>query len=378
MFWYNLILSDKYRLARHLAFWLVRWVLFFVYLRLNAVTMSGEAFTEGLAKTMKGTAVNCLLDAALCYATIYWLLPAYFIKRRYLAFGAGIALLCIAHLILFSYFFEWYLGKPNWIVSLDTLIHMSRPFFLFGTFPICLLLVTYKLLKIGYMKEEEKTALTIGNTNAELLLLKAQVHPHFLFNTLNNIYSFALDKSPLAAGLVEKLSNLIRYMAKECDAPLVPLFRELEMLSDYIGLEKVRYGDRLKLQFNIEGDPDGKQIAPLLMIPFVENCFKHGASKMLEHPWVNLNISVEESALQFSLSNSKLSVAGYTNGKGGLGLKNVRRRLQLLYPAKHHLDINSGDDSYSVNLLVELVTNPAQIEDPRDMHETTLSTIHAN
>ena len=155
---------------------------------------------------------------------------------------------------------------------------------------ICAIFLTVKMLKNYYLKMQEKTSIIKESADAELQLLKAQIHPHFLFNTLNNIYSFNLDKSPLAADLVLKLSHTLKYMVNDCEAALVPLDKELKMLQDYIGLEKVRYGKRLKITADITGDSKNKLITPLLMIPFVENSFKHGASKMLEHPWIRMQI----------------------------------------------------------------------------------------
>ena len=146
------------------------------------------------------------------------------------------------------------------------------------------------------------------NANAELQLLKAQVHPHFLFNTLNNIYSFSLNQSPQAGTLVKKLSGMLGYMIHECEEKLVPLEKELKLIQDYMGLEKVRYGKRLDMQVEIHGDFENKFIAPLLMIPFVENSFKHGTSQMLQHPWIKLEITTVRNQLFFKLSNSKPSL----------------------------------------------------------------------
>ncbi len=141
--------------------------------------------------------------------------------------------------------------------------------------------------------------------SAELQLLKAQVHPHFLFNTLNNIYAFTITKSPIAADLVDKLFGILHYMILEGQNMWVPLKKEIKLIQDYISLEKVRYGDRLNISVNIQGNAEGKFIAPLLMIPFVENSFKHGSSKMLTHPKVELSIIIEGAQLIFVLRNNK-------------------------------------------------------------------------
>ncbi len=219
---------------------------------------------------------------------------------------------------------------------------------------ICALFLSLKTVKTWHLKQVENETLTREKANAELQLLKAQIHPHFLFNTLNNIYSFTLTKSPLAAELVQKLSDMLNYMITDCNQTLVPLKKEIQLLKDYIGLEKVRYGDRLDIQMHINGDYENCMIVPLLMIPFVENCFKHGASMMRGKQWMHLIININENNLDFNLSNSKPSKPSAT--KHGIGLLNVHKRLELLYPGKHQLDIKSTENTFSVELKIELQT----------------------
>jgi two-component system, LytTR family, sensor histidine kinase AlgZ len=211
-----------------------------------------------------------------------------------------------------------------------------------------------KFFKLWTIKQRDWMNAQQEKITAELQLLKAQVHPHFLFNTLNNIYSFTLSQSPLAGTLVQKLSDMLKYMIHDCEKPLVPLEKEIKLIQDYVGLEKVRYGNRLNMQVEIEGDQKNKMIAPLLMIPFVENCFKHGASIMRGQQWIKLGITINEDQLDFKLSNSKPPDIKSTNNKKGIGLANVQKRLQLLYPGKHFLKTESTNDSYIVHLQVSL------------------------
>ena len=224
---------------------------------------------------------------------------------------------------------------------------------------ICGLFLSLKTLKSWHLEQLKTATLARENANAELQLLKAQIHPHFLFNTLNNIYSFSLKQSPEAGMLVKKLSGLLGYMVHECDQQLVPLEKEIKLIQDYIGLEKVRYGDRLNLRVEITGEYRDKMIAPLLMIPFVENCFKHGASIMRGEQWIGLSIRTKEDQLDFNLSNSKPPQVIETNNTRGIGLANVQKRLELLYPGKHFLTIASTSDTYNVHLQVSLQQLPA-------------------
>ncbi|MBI2729622.1 MAG: histidine kinase, partial [Sphingobacteriales bacterium] len=205
-----------------------------------------------------------------------------------------------------------------------------------------------------YKEQLQNDLLARENANAELQLLKAQVHPHFLFNTLNNIYSFTLNQSPEAPALVNKLSDTLQYMITDCKTDWVPLQKEIKMLEDYIGLEKVRYGDRLEMWVDIQGDANNKLIAPLIMIPFVENCFKHGTSMMRGKQWMQLTITIKENQLHFQLTNSNPPEPVHTKNKRGIGLQNVKKRLALLYPGKHQLDISSAEGVFSVHLQLEL------------------------
>lgn len=239
--------------------------------------------------------------------------------------------------------------RPPLVVYWFTLISF------FSNLPVSLCLaISIKMLKNFYIKSKENQQLTRENANAELQLLKAQIHPHFLFNTLNNIYSFALNKSPEASGLVGKLSDTIHYMITECNTGFVTLGKEIKMLEDYIALETVRYGDRLTMTLEVDNDRDDILIAPLLMIPFVENCFKHGTSMMTGKQWINLSIDVQGNTMDFKIANSKPPQAPRINGKHGIGLQNVKKRLALLYPGKHELNISSTGNVYSVQMQIQL------------------------
>jgi sensor histidine kinase YesM len=321
--------------------------------------------------------IRFIFEILYCYSVIYWLLPKYLVKEKYVKFGLWLVLISILYNALVHGFMFWFSATP-YAGFLEMSVRIFSNFIMWIGFPTCILLIAYKMLKFWYLREEEKTALVIGNTYAELQLLKAQVHPHFLFNTLNNIYSFTLDKSPLAGELVSKLSHILHYMTKECDMLLVPLDKEIKILNDYIDLEKVRYGTRLDLQVKINGITENKLIAPLLMISFVENSFKHGASKTLEDSFINLNIQVSNEKLFFCISNNKPLLPQKTNEKKALGLNNVTRRLKLLYPTTHELKIKSDAHFYCVEMMVILKTNQIRAQRPDSELIMSKSKIPAN
>ena len=209
-------------------------------------------------------------------------------------------------------------------------------------------------MKHWYIKEQRNLQLQKENVESQLQLLKAQVHPHFLFNTLNNIYAYTQNTSPVAAGMVSGLSDLLRFMLYECNQRVVPLSKELKMIKDYISLEQIRYGNKLDIHLDIPEDTNELYITPLLLLPLVENCFKHGTSNMLEQPWVSLQIDLNKNEMRMKLINGKAGERANPEKKPGIGISNVEKRLSLLYPGRHEFSITNDPDVFIVNLKIEL------------------------
>ena len=206
-----------------------------------------------------------------------------------------------------------------------------------------------------YKDQKTRSELLLQQQTQELALLKAQVNPHFFFNTLNNIYSLVYRKSDHAPAALLKLSEIMRYMLYDSKTDTVPLPKELEHLENYLELEKLRLRDPEFISFNIEGDPDGMMIPPMLLLSFVENAFKHG-KKRVKTPGITIKIKIEDTKLNFMVANYTLAKQENGNESGGIGLKNITRRLELIYPGSHSLNILNESDQYVVNL--ELLSNP--------------------
>ena len=357
---HSIIFSDdrSHRWKRHILFWLA--VFLYHLVRISMIYPPGKIWDSRWSLLEIAIYWGVIINVLFSYTVVYYLVPKYFQKRKYIQFS--IALLSMFVVLLFvNYFHQWLLNKP-----FTTAAEMfTQNFFqnlrgpvirFFGNPPlICGLLLSLKTLKSWHFEQLKTETLAKENTNAEIQLLKAQVHPHFLFNTLNNIYSFTLNQSPLAGALAKKLSGMLNYMIHECNEPLVPLEKEIKLIQDYMGLERVRYGHRLNMQVEINGNYKNKMIAPLLLIPFVENCFKHGASLMRGQQWIKLVIEINNDELEFNLGNSKPAQTIDVKNKKGIGLANVQKRLQLIYPDQHSLVINETADSYAVQL--KLVIN---------------------
>jgi LytS/YehU family sensor histidine kinase len=221
-----------------------------------------------------------------------------------------------------------------------------------------------KFIKYWYLKDQRNLQLQKENTEAQMQLLTAQVHPHFLFNTLNNVYSQTQTESPKGSRMIMGLSDMLRYILYEGSKRLVPLDKELTMIAEYINLEKIRYGNKLDVHVLIPGKTEDIYIAPLLLLPFIENCFKHGASNMLQNPWINLTVEMKGTELVMKLMNGKMPLNADPNPGKGIGINNVRKRLELLYKDKYDLQIREDDEVFVVDLKVELVK--IEVEKPGD------------
>ncbi|MBL7866158.1 MAG: histidine kinase, partial [Cyclobacteriaceae bacterium] len=293
----------------------------------NSPILSAHAFAEAV--------LYLPLHMFLGYAIIYGLFPKYLTQGRYVELLVGVVLLvfltaCLSILIteyLVNFYRAWQGLSPIKNTLSAALLAGLR-----GSNTVAGFVVAIKLIKYWYFKKMEAEELKQANLKAELELLKGQLHPHFLFNTLNNLYGLILKQSEDASRVVLKIAALLEYMLTESRRPLIPVERELRMVKDYIALEQLRFGERLDIHMEVEGCPNEKAMAPLLLLPLVENAFKHGASQLEDQPWISLTIRLQEDAMKVKLINGK-PLTPVVNGKStGIGLANVRKRLRLLYP----------------------------------------------
>jgi sensor histidine kinase YesM len=311
-FFSRLVLSDRwsYRLGRHILFWMACWTFMgFIYGFLYGNGQQQPNFLRSYVESFIYLPQHMLLS----YGIIYFILPKYILRNRYWIGIAGIFVLILIAAVL-SPVIQGVIINPmrGWIGA--PIKHNS--FFLSfmgglrGSMTIGGFAVAIKLVKHWYFKKEENETLEKEKLKAELQLLRGQLHPHFVFNTLNSIYSLALQKSDRTPETILKLSEFMRYMFKDCTGNSIALKKEIHMLENYIDLARARFQQRLEITVHIEGDFENQHIAPLIFLPFVENSFKYGASEMLEHGWISLDLLVVDNLLKFKVINGK--PAGWT------------------------------------------------------------------
>lgn len=286
---------------------------------------------------------------SVAMAINYYLLPRYFYTKKYIQFIAGIIILTTAAVFIEEFIFEG-LFYSNIRES-----YFPEIFYRIGNFlPTILLFVGFKFAWDARNKQAELEKLKSAVSESELQFLKSQINPHFLFNNLNNLYAHALDNSAKTPTIILELSSLLRYMLYDCREKLVPLEKEFKYLRDFVHLQELQIGNKGKINFETAGNTDGKFIAPLILIAFVENCFKHSTSSQTNEIRINIYLKIENHNLSLYCTNSFSSSSNLDELSRGIGLGNVQSRLDLLYPNAHSLEINSENGLYKVNLDLNL------------------------
>lgn len=289
------------------------------------------------------------------YIFIYWVLPYATEKKNFILFS----ILAVIHAFFYGFIIwisYYYLNLFPEIFDYSRLSLFYFPKILnkiISNYGIPVLASAIIIFKRWYLDEQQNKRLAKEKMAAELSFLKSQVHPHFLFNTLNNLYALTLIKSERTPDIVLKLSDLLDYMIYKSNDDFVSLKKELAILESYIELEKMRYNERLKLSYEVQGNPDNHQIAPLILLPFIENSFKHGASNDRIKPNIKVLLKIQPELLELNVQNSIPQDKQEDSSVGeGIGLKNVRRRLELIYPGRHTLSVNQGVKQFEVDLKI--------------------------
>ena len=206
--------------------------------------------------------------------------------------------------------------------------------------------------KDALVKEKEMAVLKSEKLESEMKFLKSQTNPHFLFNALNNIYTLSVVKSDMAPGNLLKLSDMLRYMLYECKADKVPLKKEITYINNFVDLYKLKDSTGLNIKLEIDDSAPNLMIGPLLFVPFIENAFKHSQVEDKVNGWIKIKLETQNEDVIFSVSNSIPKKAIHKDKVGGIGLNNVKRQLELMYPEKHKLEISQDDETFNVNLKI--------------------------
>ncbi len=315
--------------------------------------------------------LNIGLMAVVFYTNLF-LMQSLFARYRYLTYFFWLTLLFATTALLRAHFNIWLTSLPENMTQMDPQSALTITAFI-TNIAILAVSIFYGLLRYYQRKEALKHKLEQERKEAELQFLKAQINPHFLFNTLNNIYSLAIARSKKTADMVLRLSELLRYVIYEGQKERVPLAKELKHIEEFIALFKMRMEKEPRLEFNCSGNPSAWEIEPLMLMPLVENCFKHCDFDINEEAYTHISVRIEDDQLWFAAKNSMDRRHEQKDQIGGVGLHNMRKRLALLYPNAHHFDIKQDETSFEVRLQLPLTARYTQTESVWDIRNSPTS-----
>ncbi|CAM1365833.1 conserved membrane hypothetical protein [Tenacibaculum litoreum] len=332
------------RILQHFTFWIT---LFAIYI----LSYSGNS--EYFIYYAKNNGLKFPFYIAAAYTLNYWQVPRFLSTKKYALFILTFILTSFTLVFLFKLILNILHGYE--MHTFNLLSYLSKT----------LMFYTPALLIYGYQthqkQQQEKDRLLLlrqEKLDTELKYLKAQLNPHFLFNTLNNLYSFVITNSPKAGDMILQLSEILDYVLYKSQASFIDINEEIKCIENYISLEKIRYGERLHVELHKPETIVNKQIAPLLLLSIVENAFKHGASGNLTNPTIKIVIHTNQDVIYFDVWNTKNSnLQGTINDsyKEGIGLSNIKRQLNLLYPNKHVLTIENTTNDFNLKLQLKTI-----------------------
>jgi two-component system, LytTR family, sensor kinase len=337
---------NRYKIY-HLLFWIV-YIAFWSFILRSGISWKRDVFNA---------TIFIFFHLIVSYFNNYYLIEWFLFRKRYLAYL--VSLFLSITLVIFPLSIATFRYIPLLEDSAQSIwtFNFFVYNFLFILFTV-LLSSTIKLFRNWYIKEQANKALEKLSIESELKYLKSQINPHFLFNNLNNLYALTLKNSEMAPDVVLKLSNILRYGLYDSQKQKVSIEEDLQFIKDYIELEKLRLGEKTAIEITTQGNLKGIQIEPFLFINFIENAFKHGANPTLGKSFINIQYEIddEKKMLFFKIKNSKPNKLNNLtkSSVGGIGLKNVQTRLNILYPNKHEIKIADETDTYSVSLKIKL------------------------
>jgi two-component system, LytTR family, sensor histidine kinase AlgZ len=338
-------LLQRRALLIHALFWCVYFSFFLFQLSLSPKSADREPL-----ELLLDAGFHVMAMMATAYVNYFVFFPRFLVHRnvgRYiLEFAGPFALLMAGTIHVKRFIADGYTHKFAFMYTerFTILIVVNTLF-------IVLFVAMLKFVEDWLELEDRRKEIENEKLTSELRFLKAQINPHFLFNTLNNLYYLAFMQSPNTPEVIAKLSQMMRYMIYDSNHATVPLQKEIEYMENYIALERLRLNNQIPIEFEVNGPVERVQVTPLVLITFLENAFKHGVSNNATDAWVKVSLSVEGKRLLYRVENSILSIKDEkTKEPSGIGLQNAQRRLDLSYPNRHRLNIVQQPDRYTVEL----------------------------
>jgi two-component system, LytTR family, sensor kinase len=332
------------RFKKDLAYHLLIWLLLIIPQGVGSVYLLNKSTSLYLWNTL----IKDGLVLIIIYGNFFYLIPALYKKKKWVLYYAIVAVLAVLFLAV-TYYWSNYVSSKMGREEDYNALELLFVFFDFArNMVISFLLYS---LREKFDQEKQMDQVQLEKLTTEINYLRAQINPHFLFNTLNNLYGMALQKSDRTPETILRLSKMMDYMLYDSDEPKVYLVKDLENLDNYIALERIRQGNNAVIKYTVEGEVTNQKVVPLLFLPLIENGFKHGVNELMKEAYLDIHLRITATDATLTVKNNYKSKTDTTPAqRGGIGLVNLERRLELFYPGKHQLSVRQTDSSYDVQL----------------------------
>jgi two-component system LytT family sensor kinase len=341
---------------RHIVFWIV-WIIYFIVINSMRMGSSYIGFNSFLQYITVEMLIMLSVDIVFCYAVIYLLVPKFLLKEKYILFFLFIGLFMLLDASVSSYFYTWIINPIRKLYDLPELKYIAITDLLRGLNGVLMITgvaCTIKFFKMWNIKKQELYLVKSEKISRELKFIDTYIQPSFLPVLLKKIYSYSFSAANKVPEMLEKLQNILSYLIDECNQSTVMLEHEIESIKDFIQLEKLTNTDRLNITYNQTGDADNLRIVPFILFPFVENNFRQINDNITDKHWTNLDIIIEGSKITLLLKNSKPVETSNLLSYETVTLQQMRKRLDLLYPASYKMNIIIEENTFSIKLEIDL------------------------
>lgn len=357
--------STRKYLGRNLVFFIIYWLIYLLFFSVQrffakqfVLTSLGLVTAHGFTESVFTNLIYLPEVIISTHFVVSFLLPRYYFRSEFMKFYLFLSLTIIIYPVL-PFIVRTFVVEKIYPLSEKYSFYnyfASMLIYVFGMAPLAWVIIARHLREEGLIRQKidkDRLEALLKLKEAELKLLKSQLHPHFLFNTLNNLYSLALEKSDKTPELIIRLSDMLSYIIYDCKSEQVPLSKDIEFIKNYIELQKVRF-DNCNIKFTVKGNTDNRRIAPMILHTFIDNSFKHGAEKDPGKSWIKIAINSSDNALFLTVINSTVNTVRLNPACEGIGIMNTRKRLEMIYRDRHELVIQDTHDRFAVFLKMNL------------------------
>jgi len=355
---YSFVFSNniKFRLLRHVAFWL-SWFIYFITIYSLRPGSSFIGYNTFLQYTIIEMAILMSVDIVFCYSVVYLLVPRYLIKGRYILFFLLLMIFMVIDISVSDYFYRNLINPLRLHFSLEPWKQISFPQLLMGMSGVLMITgcaTTIRFLKMWRLKEQEIQLLKSEKISTELKFVDTYIQPSFLPLLLKRIYSYSVSTPHKVPEMLDCTQRIMSYLIDECNQSTVLLSREMDVIKDFLQLERLTTSGRLNLTYELNAESSNKRIVPFILFPLIENNFRQVNDNITDNHWVNVSISLNESILKLHIKNSKPVETSNLMSYETSNLQQIRKRLELLYPESHKLNIIIEEQVFSIKLEIAL------------------------